>query len=143
MNKLKKIRVGVLGCGAIGSRMAMSIKQELKDRAVLSAVYDVQTERAKKLAKNFSSDRIIKRSFEELLKFCDLVVEAVNAKDTQKLIRQALLAKKDVLVMSVGKLLDAQDIFKIAVKNRCRILVPSGAVAGIDALKAASLRKIY
>lgn len=143
MNRQKKIRVGVLGCGAIGSRMAMSIKQELKDRAVLSAVYDVQTERSKKLAKNYSSDRIIKRSFEELLKFCDLVVEAVNAKDTQKLIRQALLAKKDVLVMSVGKLLDAQDIFKIAVKNRCRILVPSGAVAGIDALKAASLRKIY
>ncbi|MBL8014203.1 MAG: DUF108 domain-containing protein [Candidatus Omnitrophica bacterium] len=143
MNKQKKIRVGVLGCGAIGSRMALSIKQELKSRAVLSAVYDVQIDRAKKLAKNFSGGRIIRNSFEELLDSCDLMVEAVNAKDTQQLIRQALIAKKDVLVMSVGKLLGAQDIFRIAVRNRCRILVPSGAVAGLDALKAASLRKIY
>ena len=138
----KKIRVGILGCGAIGSRMALSIKDELKSKAVVSAVFDIQEERAKKLAKNFSSARIIKRSFEDLVNSCDLVVEAVNAQDTQNLIRQALLAKKDVLVMSVGKLLGAHDIFKIAIKNRCRLLVPSGAVAGLDAIKAASQRKI-
>lgn len=138
----KKIRVGILGCGAIGSRMALSIKDELKSKAVVSAVFDIQEERAKKLAKNFSSARIIKRSFEDLVNSCDLVVEAVNAQDTQNLIRQALLAQKDVLVMSVGKLLGAHDIFKIAIKNRCRLLVPSGAVAGLDAIKAASQRKI-
>ncbi len=142
MKSKKQIRVGILGCGAIGSRMALSIKNELKIRAVVSAVYDIQEQRAKKLAKNFSRAKIIKHSFEELIKSCDLMVEAVNAQDTQKLIRQALLAKKDVLVMSVGKLLGAKDIFKIAIKNRCRLLVPSGAVAGLDALKAASLRKI-
>lgn len=142
MSKNKKVRVGILGCGAIGSRMALSIKNDLKSRAVVSAVFDIQDERAEKLAKNFSRGRIITRSFEELLNSCDLVVEAVNAQDTQKLIRQAVLAKKDVLVMSVGKLLGANDIFKIAKRNRCRILVPSGAVAGLDAVKAASQRKI-
>jgi aspartate dehydrogenase len=138
----KKIRVGILGCGAIGSRMALSIKNDLKAHAVVSAVYDIQTQRAEKLAKNFSGGKIIKRSFEELIKSCDLMVEAVSAQETQKLIRQALLAKKDVLVMSVGKLLSAKDIFKIAMRNHCRLLVPSGAIAGLDALKAASLRKI-
>lgn len=138
----KRIRVGILGCGAIGSRMALSIKDELKPKAVVSALYDIQEDRAKKLAKRFSNARIIMNSFEDLVRSCDLMVEAVNAQDTQKLIRQALLAKKDVLVMSVGKLLGAHDIFKIALKNRCRLLVPSGAVAGLDAIKAASLRKI-
>lgn len=138
----KKIRVGILGCGAIGSRMALSIKDELKPKAVVSAVFDIQEERAKKLAKQFSGARIIKYSFEDLVNCCDFVVEAVNAQDTQKLIRQALLAKKDVLVMSVGKLLGAHDIFKLASKNRCRLLVPSGAIAGLDAIKAASQRKI-
>ena len=142
MNDKKKTRVGILGCGAIGSRMALSIKTDLKTKAVVSAVFDIQRERAEKLAKNFSRGRIIKNSFEELLSSCDLVVEAINAQDTQKLIRQALLAKKDVLVMSVGKLLGAHDIFKIASRNHCRLLVPSGAVAGLDAVKAASQRKI-
>lgn len=140
--KITKIRVGILGCGAIGSRMALSIKDELKGYAVVSAIFDIQDGRAEKLAKNFSRDRIIKRSFEELVKSCDLMVEAVNAQDTQQLIRQALKAKKDVLVMSVGKLLGAKDIFKLAAKNRCRLLVPSGAIAGLDAIKAASQRKI-
>lgn len=142
MNDKKKTKVGILGCGAIGSRMALSIKTDLKTKAVVSAVFDIQRERAEKLAKNFSRGRIIKNSFEELLSSCDLVVEAINAQDTQKLIRQALLAKKDVLVMSVGKLLGAHDIFKIASRNHCRLLVPSGAVAGLDAVKAASQRKI-
>ena len=142
-NRKKKIKVGILGCGAIGSRMALSIKNELKSHAVVSAVFDIQAARAEKLAKNFSRGRIIKRSVEELIKSCDLVVEAVNAQDTQKLIRRAIAAKKDVLVMSVGKLLGANDIFKLAAKNRCRLLVPSGAVAGLDAVKAASQRRIY
>lgn len=140
--KNKKVRVGILGCGAIGSRMALSIKDELKGRAVVSAIFDIQAARAEKLAKNFSRGRIIKHSVEELVKSCDLMVEAVNAQDTQQLIRQALVAKKDVLVMSVGKLLGANDIFKLALKNRCRLLVPSGAIAGLDAIKAASQRKI-
>ncbi len=140
--KKEIIKVGILGCGAIGSRMALSIKDELKGSAVVSAIFDIRVDRAEKLAKNFSRGRIIKRSFEELVKSCDLMVEAVNAQDTQQLIRQALSAKKDVLVMSVGKLLGANDIFKLAIKNRCHLLVPSGAIAGLDAIKAASQRKI-
>jgi aspartate dehydrogenase len=138
----KKILVGILGCGAIGSRIAVAVKDELRDFAVVAGVFDVQNERAEKLAKKFSRARIIKRSIEELIESCDLMVEAVNAKDTQKLIGQALKAKKDVLVMSVGKLLGAKDIFRTARKNRCHLLVPSGAVAGLDAIKAASQRKI-
>jgi aspartate dehydrogenase len=138
----KKILVGILGCGAIGSRMAIAIKDELKDSAVVAGIFDVQTDRAEKLAKKISRDRIVKRSIEELIKSCDLMVEAVNAKDTKKLIRQALAAKKDVLVMSVGKLLGAKEIFRTASRNRCKLLVPSGAIAGLDAIKAASQRKI-
>ena len=138
----KKTLVGILGCGAIGSRMALAIRDELKYHAVVAGVFDVQTERAEKLAKKFSRGRIIKRSIEELIQSCDLMVEAVNAKDTRKLIQQALSAEKDVLVMSVGKLLDAKEIFRLANKNRCRLLVPSGAVAGLDAIKAASQRNI-
>ena len=65
------------------------------------------------------------------------MIEAVNAPDTHDIIRQALLSKKNVLAMSVGKLLNAQDLFALAEKNKCTILLPSGAIAGIDAIKAA------
>ena len=35
--------------------------------------------------------------------------------------------------MSVGKLLDAQDLFALARQRGCHLLIPSGAIAGIDA----------
>ena len=44
--------------------------------------------------------------------------------------------------MSVGKLLDRRDVFELAKRHHKQILIPSGAVAGIDAIKAASLDKI-
>ncbi|MBI5149605.1 MAG: DUF108 domain-containing protein [Candidatus Omnitrophica bacterium] len=71
------------------------------------------------------------------------MIEAVNARSTRKIIRQALLKRKHVLAMSVGKLLKAKDLFQLARDSRCRLLIPSGAVAGVDAVKAASLASIH
>ena len=70
------------------------------------------------------------------------MIEAVNAQSTYELIRKALSAKKSVLAMSVGKLLKAPELFKLARQNKCYILLPSGAIAGLDAIKAASLAHI-
>jgi len=138
----KKVKVGVVGCGAIGSRIARSLSKELKDTCVLSALYDIDLEKAKKLSEGIRQEKVFKKSFVDLLKTCDFVIEAVNAADTYTIIRQALLSKKNVLAMSVGKLLNRKDLFSLAQKNKRTLLIPSGAVAGIDAIKAASLVKI-
>ena len=140
-----KVRIGVIGCGAIGSRIAASIQKD-KDMAkfcCLSGLYDIDEEKALQLAKKLKLNvRVIKFSLNELIHDCDCVVEAVNAKDTRPIIREALKAKKHVMAMSVGKLLNAQDLISLAKINKCKILLPSGAVAGIDAIKAASLAPI-
>ncbi len=137
-----KVRIGILGCGAIGSRIAKSIKSECGDKAVVSAIFDINPAKALNLSKHLPQKNIIKKTYLELLNSCDLLVEAVNAPDTNHLVRQALLAKKDVLVMSVGKFIDGESILKVAQKGGARVLIPSGAIAGIDAIKAAALQKI-
>ncbi len=137
-----KIRVGILGCGAIGSRIAKSIKTQCSDHAVVSALFDINPAKAQKLQKHIPQKNVVKRSYQELLVSSDLVVEAVNAPDTHQLVRQALLAKKDVLVMSVGKFIEGASILKLAQKQGVRVLIPSGAIAGVDAIKAASLQRI-
>jgi aspartate dehydrogenase len=138
-----KIKIGILGCGAIGSRIARSIKAECEDSAVVSALFDINPSKAANLAKHLPYKNIIQKSYQQLLDHCDLVVEAVNAPDTHELIRQAILAKKDVLVMSVGKLFNGESILKLAQKHGAQLLIPSGAIAGIDAIKAARLGKIH
>ncbi len=141
--KVKTIRVGIIGCGAIGSRIARSIKNDLKGICQLTALYDINMKKAKELADHLLiSPRAVKTSLKALLTSSSVVIEATNAANTHAMIYQTLKAKKDVLSMSVGKLLDAQDLFQLATKNKCSILLPSGAVAGIDAIKAASLSKI-
>ena len=143
MNRSRtKVRVGILGCGAIGSRIARSIKTECEDLASVSALFDINPSKTINLSKHLPYKNVVQKSYLQLLNHCDLVVEAVNAPDTHELIRQALMAKKDILVMSVGKLIDGENTLKLAQKHGCRLLIPSGAIAGIDAIKAARLGKI-
>lgn len=138
----KKLRIGILGCGAIGSRIAKSIKKELKANCQLTGLYDITQDKARRLEKSLQLKNLIKPSYKQFLKSIDLMVEAVNDPDTTWIIKQAIKAKKHVLAMSVGKLLNAEDIFSLATRNHCCILLPSGAVAGIDAIKAARLGNI-
>lgn len=138
-----KVRVGILGCGAIGSRIAKSIKPECEDLAVVSGLFDINPTKSANLAKHLPNKNIIQKSYKQLLEHCDLIVEAVNAPDTHELICQALVAKKDVLVMSVGKLFNGESVLKLAQKHGAQLLIPSGAIAGIDAIKAARLGKIH
>ena len=137
-SKTKKIKIGIVGCGAIGSRIAKSIENELKDIYQLTGLYDIKVQKSRDLERSLKIQRIVKSSLDNLLKTCELMVEAVNATNTRTIIYKALKAKCHVLAMSVGQLLNASDIFRLAGKNQCYLLLPSGAIAGIDAIKAIS-----
>ena len=141
--KNKILKVGILGCGAIGSRIAESLKNDLKSQYELVGLFDIHEDKAKRLEEHLSLKRVVKKSYKDLLKSSDLIVEAVSAKNTPEIIREALRARKHVLVMSVGQLLNAPEIFQLAEKNECYLLVPSGAVAGLDAIKATALVGVY
>lgn len=49
---------------------------------------------------------------------------------------------RDVLIMSVGGLLRREEWFRHASQNGCRIYVPSGAIAGLDGIKSASIGRV-
>jgi aspartate dehydrogenase len=142
MSKKKKMRIGVVGCGAIGSRIARSVEKELKKYCQLTGIYDIDGTKMKFLEESLRKPRLAKASLENLIENCDCLVEAVNAPSTREIVKQALQSNKHVLAMSVGKLLNAQDLFQLAKRHGCNILLPSGAIAGIDAIKAASLAGI-
>jgi len=137
-----KPRLGVCGCGAIGARIAQSTTTELKKHYRLTALYDQDHTKTEVLAQKLKNRSLSKKSFRDLLKSSDVVVEAVNPPAARPIIRQALIQKKHTLAMSIGRLLLAQDLFQLAQKKHCQLLIPSGAVSGIDTVKAASLKKI-
>jgi aspartate dehydrogenase len=80
---------------------------------------------------------------ERLLRMSDLVIECASAKASYRIARQALKAGKNIMVMSVGGLVGHdQELAKLALRYRSRVYVPSGAIAGIDALKAAHMGRL-
>ena len=138
---MKTIRVGIIGCGTIGSEISRAIEKEIPEME-LTALADLDQIKARKLKKSLSSKPQVVPS-EELIGLVDLVVEAASKEASASLARSALKKGKDILVMSVGGLLDQEDIFSLAKKKNCKVYLPSGAIAGLDGIKAASRGKIY
>jgi aspartate dehydrogenase len=137
-----KVKVGILGCGAIGSRIAQSIKGDLKKFCSLAGLYDIDAATAKNLEQQLKTRQKTKTSLEALIRASDLIVESCSDPDTLPLIQKIINAKKHVLVMSSGKLIQADHLLTRAKRNRCAVLIPSGAVAGIDAVKSAAVAGI-
>ncbi|MDP2939110.1 MAG: aspartate dehydrogenase [Candidatus Omnitrophota bacterium] len=142
MLRKKKNRIGIVGCGAIGSYLAKEIDANFGDKANLCGLFDISLDKAYALSSALGKKKIAAISLEDLVKRCDLVIEAASASVVREVVKSSILAKKDCLVMSVGGLIDSKALFEQARARGCRIYIPSGAIAGIDAIKAASLSKI-
>lgn len=135
------LKIGIVGCGTMGSGLAMAIDQRFKDRAKLVALYDIDEEKAISLISQLS-EAIPILPPDELIRECELMVEAASAQVSGELVRKALLANRDVMVMSVGGLVE-NGIFDLANEKRCHIYVPSGAICGLDGVKSALCGRIF
>ncbi len=134
MNK----RIGIIGCGTIGTSIAKYIDRELKGKARVTALSDIDINKARKLASLLSSEPRIS-AWSGLIRSVDLVIEAASAKSAADIARQALKSGKDVMVMSTGGLLGSyKSIFSLAERENKTVYLPSGAICGLDGLKAAS-----
>jgi len=136
-----KAKIGIVGCGTISLEVAKAIETRLKNKATLTAICDVdQIKIDNFLSKIKSAPDVC--SLKDLIKKSDFVVEAASAKVSADIAKKSLAANKGVLIMSVGGLLNDSGILKAVQRSKARLYIPSGALAGLDALKAASLGKI-
>ena len=140
MKAQSKLKVGILGVGAIGQTIATALDQQRID-AELVAVCDLDHERATEFASTLRTPpRVI--PLHEMIQRADLVVEAAGQAVLEDFVPRAIAGERDILVMSVGGLLGHDEWFCEAAKRGCRIYVPSGAIAGLDGIKSASMGRV-
>lgn len=139
---MKKIKIGLVGCGAIGSYLAKRIDKDLNRQASLVAIADIDAKAAIRLRKTLRSKLPI-CEIPVLIERSDLIIEATNVNACKDLIDDVLEKGKNILVMSVGALLSKKNIIKKALKAGSTIYIPSGAIAGVDAFKAAAAGVIH
>jgi aspartate dehydrogenase len=132
-----KTRVAIAGLGAIGSSLARRLSRGDVATAELVgvAVRDQARGRAALDAVDSSAPII---DLHRLAETADVVVECAPAAILDQIVRPVLLAGKKVIVLSVGALLSHPDLIELAKKTGGQIIVPTGALLGLDAVAAAA-----
>jgi aspartate dehydrogenase len=134
------MRVGIIGCGAIGSVIVNAIcRGDVK--AELVALMDKSPEKCRKLLEKYPGQSVIVcRDLEDLLNAKpQLVIEAASQQAVRDYIPKILARGINVVLLSVGALLNGElcrEIADAARNNNARVYIPTGAIAGIDAVKA-------
>jgi aspartate dehydrogenase len=141
---MDKLKIGIVGCGAIGSSLAKVIIRDFRREAQLCALFDIENNKARELSKKLiHTPSLAKDSLKQLIGKSELIIEAASAKVSWDIARSALTAGRDVMIMSVGGVaVRLKQLTALAKNNRSRVYIPSGALSGIDALKAASMGRI-
>lgn len=126
------MKIGIVGCGAIGTLIAESAENGIVkcDGLIL---YDSDMSRSVNLRKLVHIPIIVVESVEEMIRLRPVViVESASQAAAKQYANKVLGADIDLIVMSVGALLDLNI-------QSSKLHVPSGAIGGIDAIDAASL----
>jgi aspartate dehydrogenase len=132
------VRLALIGCGAIGSTIAKMVEDMPEIEAIY--LYDRSQRMEKDLAKSLKKGRILE-DVDEIIERSDLVIEAASQDAAKQYLPIALEKGKSVLILSVGALGDSDfrdRMEEIAKRRHRKIYIPSGAVAGVDGLSAAS-----
>ena len=135
-------KIGVVGCGAIGSEICKVINRQGIPCKLVS-IYDTDLNKSKLLIDKLRNRTIkIAKSLKELVNSCDIVFEAATPATVYELSKICFPAKKDLFVMSAGGLIIYPSILKSAKKYKCNVYYPSGAICGLDGVRAAAAGKI-
>ena len=130
------MKVGIIGCGAIANIITTSIVPE--DNGIeIAYFFDKDIERAENLASLAGGVAVL--DFDDMLNNVDLVLECASPNSVKELAPKVLKKGKDMIVMSIGAFMDKEfqsEVLKIAKEHNAKIHLPSGAVVGLDGIKA-------
>jgi aspartate dehydrogenase len=131
-----KKRVAVVGLGAIGRAIVMALDRGM-DGLVLTAVSVSHPDKHSAFLAGLTTPPAI-LPIDGLVDVADLVIECAPAALLRSIVAPFVERGKTAVVLSVGALLVNDDLIGIAKQNGGQIVVPTGALIGLDAVTAAA-----
>jgi len=138
---MNRVRVGIIGSGTIGQVIIKACMTRLNERVKLISIFDCDNEKILK-AEKLAGKKLGAISAKQVFDKCSLIIEAAGANVSPVVLKQAIKSRKDVMIMSVGGLVGHEKLLGEAEKKGIKVYLPSGAISGIDALKAAKGARI-
>lgn len=139
-------KVGIIGFGTIGYQIARSVESGYLSLARLSFIVDLSSERLEVAKKLFTNEKPTMFSDPDLLfdsesyKSTQIIVESASGAAVRQYAKQILSDGKYLIIFSVGELVDdtlLKELESEAARHTGVIHIPTGAIAGIDAIRSA------
>ncbi len=129
------LRLGIGGLGAIGLAVARLVDAGGISGMVLTAVSARNQVTAKARIAGFkSAPKLV--SLGELADVADVILECIPAAHFAEVAEPAVARGRIFMPLSVGQLLSHMQLIETAKTTGARIIVPSGALLGLDAVRA-------
>jgi aspartate dehydrogenase len=135
-------RVAIAGLGAIGQSLARSLAAGAVPGVELVAVSAKHHDKAAGFVKTLAREVPV-LAIEQLEPVADLVVECAPAALLSDIVTPFLKAGKPAVVLSVGALLFNDHLRDVAAAHGGTLVVPTGALIGLDAVIAAAEGTIH
>lgn len=136
------LKVAVAGLGAIGMGVARALDRGDVPGAALVAVSANDKVRAASRVSDFATPPAI-LPLEELANAVDVVVECAPAAVFEAVATPTLEQGKTLMPLSVGALLQHPALIETASTKGGRIIVPTGAIIGLDTVRAMAVGEIH
>ncbi len=135
------VTIGLVGCGTIGTKLAQEIQSRFRGIARLSGIYDCDPQKAIRLSHRLSAP-VPFLSPREIVARCSIIIEAASSQAVGELLPHVIRHRKVILVMSTGGLLKQRKLLEKARRLKIPIYLPSGALVGLDGIKAAAIGRL-
>lgn len=135
------VKIGLLGFGTIGSAVAKAIREGKAGATELVTVLVRASSHPERATTAYPCQMTTNIS-DFLGSEIDLVVEVAGHQALRQYAEAILEAGKHLMLVSVGVFADFEFFLRVrtlAVKHGRRVFIPSGAIAGLDAISAACL----
>ena len=141
MNK-KPLRIGIAGLGAVGLDVARRLIDGVIPEMTLTAVAVRDADKARRTLPQIG-DLVALRTLETLADDCDVIVECLPPALFRDIAIPAIDKGRIFMPLSAGQLLHHGDLVERAKAAGARIIVPTGALIGFDAVRGAAEGTIH
>ena len=137
------MKIALAGLGAIGGAVARRVLAYGIPGIQLVAVSARDHDKARATLKAMNGGAVPIVGLADLGGTADLVIECAPAALMDSIAQPVLRAGKKLLVLSAGALLPRPELLELAKKHGGQIIVPTGALLGLDAVCAAAEGQIH
>ena len=130
------LRIAIAGLGAIGLKLAEALDRGIPGCVLAAVSANDLAKASKRLAHLEMPVPVV--ALDALEPLADIVVECAPAKLLPEIAEPFLRAGKTVIVLSAGAILSHEHLVDLARKHGGQIVVPTGALLGLDAVTAAA-----